>query len=116
MIDRVTATIAIEIHGVALKPNRVGLDEAAQARMIKAVPVIVKAQRVDILPARKHEPIPVLADLLIMAIPVCDRRLTERIISVFFEPKIIRTQQELDVTHRVEMIVDVASRINLVTN
>src|ERR1044072_3200415 len=65
--NRVAAAITVKVHWVAIEADRVGLDKTAQAGMIKAVPVIVNAERVEIFPAGKHEPVPATADGALIA-------------------------------------------------
>ena len=85
MTDRVAAAIAIEIHGITLQSDRVGLDEAAKARKIHAVSIIVEAECIDIFPPSKQEAVSVIADPAYGSIPSGDRRLAEHVIAVFLQ-------------------------------
>jgi hypothetical protein len=119
MTNRVAAAVTIEIQRIPLKPDRIGLDEAAQARMIQTVPVIVDAEGVEIFPSGEHEPVSIPADRTRVPIsaPAGDRRLAERVIGVFLQAQVrLAAEQELHVAHRVEMIVDGAACVRLVAH
>jgi len=72
VIDRIASAVAKKVHGVALEPDRVGLNEAAQSGMIDPGPVIIQAQRVQIFPAGKQKSVSVSADRPWLPVPPRD--------------------------------------------
>src|SRR5712691_7141238 len=57
--NRAMAAVAVEVVITGVEADRVCLEEAAQSRMIRAVAIVVDAERRHILPSREHEAVAV---------------------------------------------------------